>query len=117
VGRAQQCFRTGDLAAHPDTKTRLAGASAASVLALHDGRLPRFGFAPALKDVADVLALAHRKGDDRIMHIMSRPRAARIGEDPKGLYWFDDSEHREALYAYCCGDVACERDLWRWLSC
>jgi DNA polymerase len=72
---------------------------------------------PALKDVADVLALAHRKGDDRIMHIMAKPRAARVGEDPKDIYWFDDSERRETLYAYCCGDVECERDLWRWLSC
>ena len=39
-------------------------------------------------------------------------------EDPaKGPYWHDDPEHLAALYAYCQGDVECERDLWRWLSC
>ena len=72
---------------------------------------------PALKDVADVLALAHRKGDDRVIHTMSRPRLARSNEDPKGVYWHDDVAHREALSKYCRGDVECERDLWRWLSC
>jgi DNA polymerase len=71
----------------------------------------------ALKDVADVLALAHRKADDRIMHTMTKPRLPRGDEDPNGVYWFDDAEHREALFAYCRADVECERDLWRWLSC
>jgi DNA polymerase len=78
----------------------------------------------SLKDVADVLALPHRKGDDRIMHQMSKPRAPRGNENPNGgPYWFGDSNdaddvaRRETLFEYCRGDVECERDLWRWLSC
>jgi DNA polymerase len=70
-----------------------------------------------LKRVADVLGLEHRKADDGIMHRCSKPRPPRRGEDPAGVYWFDDSEHLETLFAYCAADVECERDLWRWLSC
>jgi DNA polymerase len=66
---------------------------------------------PGLKEAADVFGLAHRKGDDRVMHTMSKPRAPRLGEDPAGTYWFDDPERCEALFDYCRGDVACERDL------
>jgi DNA polymerase bacteriophage-type len=47
----------------------------------------------------------------RIMLQMSRPRAPRAGEDPNGIYWFDDDARREKLYAYCKQDVVVERAL------
>jgi DNA polymerase len=69
---------------------------------------------PSLAKVAKILGLANQKSDDGIMHQMSKPRLPRGDEDPNaGPYWFDDAEHREALYAYCKQDVACERDLYR----
>jgi DNA polymerase len=70
---------------------------------------------PKLARVAEVLELANRKGDDGIMHQMSRPRLPRKGEDPAGIYWFDDTERLQKLYAYGRWDTECERELARWL--
>jgi DNA polymerase len=42
---------------------------------------------------------------------MAKPRRPRKGEDPDGIYWFDDEERRLKLYAYCRQDVEVERQL------
>jgi DNA polymerase len=71
----------------------------------------------SLGQVGKVLGLSHQKADDRIMHQMARPRPPRGDEDPAaGPYWFDGPEHREALHAYCQGDVETERELFNWLA-
>jgi DNA polymerase len=70
---------------------------------------------PALNRVAAVLALPQQKADKVIVRLMAKPRLPRGNEDPKGVYWFDDAEHRQALYDYCKQDVETERALWRWL--
>jgi hypothetical protein len=68
-----------------------------------------------LAKIAEVLELENQKADDGIMHQMSKPRPPRKGEDPAGVYWFDDAERLQKLYAYCKQDVACERELACWL--
>jgi hypothetical protein len=71
----------------------------------------------ALGKLADVLGLAHQKGDDKIMHLLAKPRRPRGDEDPaKGPYWFDDAERLAELYRYCAADVECERELFSRLS-
>jgi hypothetical protein len=45
---------------------------------------------------------------------MMRPRKPKRGEDPTGIYWFDDLERRTRLYAYCKQDVEVERAV-HWL--
>jgi DNA polymerase len=66
-----------------------------------------------LKNVAAVLELEQQKDESghRVMMQMAKPRRPRQGEDPAGVYWFDDTERREQLYAYCKQDVATERAL------
>jgi DNA polymerase len=66
-----------------------------------------------LGSVAQVLKLDHQKDDAgrRAMMQMAQPRRPRKGEDPNNVYWFDDPERREQLYAYCKNDVAVERAL------
>src|SRR5262245_25202412 len=60
-----------------------------------------------LKSIAAVLKLEHQKDESgrRVMMSMARPRRPRRDEDPNGVYWYDDPEHREQLYAYCRNDV------------
>jgi DNA polymerase len=67
-----------------------------------------------LKTVAEVLELSARKDDDggRLMKQMARPRMPRAGEDPNGIYWHDEPEKLERLYAYCRQDVEVERELF-----
>ena len=67
-----------------------------------------------LKTVAEVLQLSARKDDDgaRLMQQMARPRKPRPGEDPNGIYWNDEPEKLEGLYAYCKQDVEVERELY-----
>jgi DNA polymerase len=67
-----------------------------------------------LKTVAEALQLSARKGDQgaRLMQQMARPRKPRAGEDPNGVYWHDDPEKLEQLYAYCRQDVEVERELF-----
>ena len=44
---------------------------------------------------------------------MAQPRKPRADEDPAGIYWHDDPEKLERLYAYCRNDVEVERELFR----
>ena len=64
--------------------------------------------------MAEVLALSARKDDQgaRLMRQLARPRKPRDGEDPTGVYWHDDPEKLERLYAYCRNDVEVERELF-----
>jgi DNA polymerase len=97
---------------------------------------PRFGFpiipaerhactmamalALGLSAAADVLELANRKdaAGERLMQQMSKPRRARQGEDPKQIYWFDDEDRLQRLYAYNKQDVETMRELfWRLRCC
>ncbi|PWT84875.1 MAG: hypothetical protein C5B56_14880 [Proteobacteria bacterium] len=68
-----------------------------------------------LAQIAKALSLPEQKANKTIVSLMMKPRRPRGDEDPKGVYWFDDAEHREALYAYCKQDVETERALYRWL--
>jgi DNA polymerase len=70
---------------------------------------------PALGKLCKALGLRHQKAADAIMHTMAKPRRPRGDEDPTKIYWHDDAEHREALYAYCVTDVLCEWELYHWL--
>jgi DNA polymerase len=67
----------------------------------------------ALEKAAAALGLECRKdmAGHRGMLIMSRPRKPRKNEDPNGIYWLDDPERLERLYAYCRQDVEVERAL------
>ena len=72
------------------------------------------GLPAKLSAAADALELENRKdaAGERLMHQMSKPRRARQGEDPAGIYWFDDQERLDRLYAYCKQDVEVERELY-----
>jgi DNA polymerase len=70
---------------------------------------------PKLGTLAKALGLQHQKAADAVMHVMAKPRRPRGDEDPAGIYWFDDAEHREALYSYCAADVLAEWELYHWL--
>jgi DNA polymerase len=70
---------------------------------------------PALGKLCKAIGLKHQKAADGIMHQMAKPRRPRGDEDPSGIYWFDDHEHREALYSYCADDVLAEWELYHWL--
>jgi DNA polymerase len=67
----------------------------------------------SLDNCAAALGLAHRKDPEgySTMLRMSRPRRPRKGEDPDGVYWFDDDERRLKLYEYCRNDVEVERQI------
>jgi DNA polymerase len=69
----------------------------------------------ALGQAAAALGLPQQKADARIVNQTSKPRLPRAGEDPSGIYWFDDAEHLQALYDYCRQDIETERALWQWL--
>jgi len=70
----------------------------------------------SLDKVAKALSLPEQKADKTIVALMAKPRRPRGDEDPNNVYWFDDLERRERLYAYCEQDVAVERMLyWRLL--
>ena len=68
----------------------------------------------ALGAVAEVLQLSARKDDQgaRLMRQMGRPRKPRADEDPSEIYWHDDPEKLDQLYAYCRQDVEVERELF-----
>jgi DNA polymerase len=70
---------------------------------------------PKLGQLAKAIGLRHQKAADAIMHTMAKPRRPRGDESPDQIYWHDDAEHREALYAYCVADVLCEFELFAWL--
>jgi DNA polymerase len=68
-----------------------------------------------LAQVAKALSLPEQKANKTIVSLMMKPRRPRGNEDPSGVYWFDDLEHRQALYDYCRQDVETERALYHWL--
>ena len=70
-----------------------------------------------LELLADALELLHRKdkAGQRLMLQMSKPRRLRKGEDPKGIYWFDDEDRLQRLGEYCCEDVEIEREAFQQL--
>jgi DNA polymerase len=72
------------------------------------------GLPMGLGPAAQVLGL----GDDgkdadghKLMMQMAKPRRPRKGEDPDGVYWFDDEDRRQRLYEYCRQDVRVERAI------
>jgi len=72
------------------------------------------GLPAKLSTVANALDLANRKdvAGERLMHQMSKPRKPRKGENPEGIYWFEDEERLQRLYEYCRQDVEVERELY-----
>jgi DNA polymerase len=72
------------------------------------------GLPARLDHLADALELSNRKDSigARLMQQMSRPRKARKDEDPSGIYYFDDQERLDRLYAYCKRDVESEREAY-----
>lgn len=71
----------------------------------------------ALGQAAAALGTDAQKDDEgyRLMLRMSRPRKARKGEDPKGIYWWDDEERMARLALYCEMDVETERAIRKML--
>jgi len=67
----------------------------------------------SLEGAAKALGLRHQKDakGQSLMLRMTRPRRPRQGEDPCGVYYFDDAERLERLYSYCIADVEAEREL------
>src|SRR5262245_35240374 len=63
---------------------------------------------------AIALELSNRKdvAGERLMHQTSKPRRPHKDEDPSGIYWFEDQERLDRLYAYCQQDVEVERELY-----
>jgi DNA polymerase len=72
------------------------------------------GLPAKLSAVADALELANRKdrGGERLMHLLSKPRRARQGENPDRIHWFDDDDRLQRLYEYCARDVELVRELY-----
>ncbi len=66
----------------------------------------------ALENAAGAIGLDIGKDQSgkRLMLTMAAPRRPRKGE-PGGLYWWDDAERRERLYAYNKTDVEVERAI------
>jgi DNA polymerase bacteriophage-type len=72
------------------------------------------GLPARLDHLADALELANRKdgAGQRLMLQMSKPRRAHKDEDQGQIYWFEDQERLDRLYAYCRQDVEIERELF-----
>ena len=72
------------------------------------------GLPARLSAAADALELSHRKdaGGERLMHQMSKPRRPHKDENANGIYWFEDQERLDRLFAYCAEDVRVERELF-----
>ena len=71
------------------------------------------GLPGSLENAAAATGIAFQKDMDghATMMRMARPRRPRKGENPKGIYWFDDEDRKQKLYAYCKNDVEAERAL------
>jgi DNA polymerase len=71
------------------------------------------GLPGSLENAAAAVGLEHCKdmGGRDLMLRMARPRRARKGELPNGIYWFDDENRKQRLYEYCRQDVEVERAL------
>src|SRR5262245_41485847 len=61
------------------------------------------GLPARLSAAADALELEHRKdaAGERLMYQTSKPRHPHKDEDPFQIYWFDDPERLDRLFAYC----------------
>jgi DNA polymerase len=72
------------------------------------------GLPARLSAAADALELEHRKdaAGERLMHQTSKPRRAHKDENLDGVYWFDDEQRLDRLFAYCAQDVRTERELF-----
>src|SRR5262245_4055059 len=46
------------------------------------------------------------------LHQTSKPRRPDKDERPDGIYWFEDQERLDRLYAYCEQDVEVDRELY-----
>src|SRR5262249_55398263 len=71
------------------------------------------GLPARLSLAAIALELSNRKdaAGERLMHQISKPRRPRKDENPDGIYWFEDQERLDRLYAYCKQDIEIEREL------
>jgi DNA polymerase len=71
------------------------------------------GLPARLSAVADALELTNRKdaAGERLMHQMAKPRRPRQGEDPAGVYYFDDADRLHRLHGYNRQDEEVEREL------
>lgn len=69
----------------------------------------------ALERSAKVLNLEHLKDDSgaRVQLQMARPRRPRKGEDPNGVYFFDDPERHAQSDESCMKDVAATREIYQ----
>ena len=67
----------------------------------------------SLENAAAAVGIEQGKdmGGRALMLQMSHPRRPRKGEDPNEIYWFEDEERLQRLYAYCRQDVEVERAL------
>ena len=72
------------------------------------------GLPARLSAAANALELGNRKdvAGERLMHQTSKPRRPHKDEKPDGIYWFEDQERLNRLYAYCKQDVEVERELY-----
>ena len=72
------------------------------------------GLPGRLSAVADALELSSRKdaAGERLMHQTRSRGAPHKDENPDGIYWFEDQERLDRLYAYCSQDVEVERELY-----
>src|SRR6516165_2792902 len=72
------------------------------------------GLPARLSTVASALELGNRKdaAGERLMHQTSKPRRPHKDENPANVYWFEDQERLNRLYAYCRQDIEVERELY-----
>jgi len=72
------------------------------------------GLPARLSAAADALELSNRKdaAGERLMHQMSKPRRPHKDEDPNQVYWFEDDDRLQRLYACSRQDVEVERELY-----
>ena len=70
-----------------------------------------------LARAAKVLNLEHQKDSNgaRIQLQMAKPRRPRKGEDPSGVYYFDDIERHAASDRSCMQDAEIARDIYQCL--
>lgn len=68
----------------------------------------------SLAGAAAALGLEEQKdaAGHQTMLQMAKPRKARRGEDPAGVYWHDDTDKHAKLRAYCRQDVETERAVY-----
>lgn len=69
----------------------------------------------SLEGAGAALGLPIQKDEEghRLMMRMAKPRKPRKGEDPEGVYWWDDPPRRKRLGEYCIRDTETERELGR----